>query len=83
VYELEKGFPMQYLSGFLTSTALLLLEHITLYAPLRPVAGDSDSRNDAKVLVKFLLGVGAVLAGCAVVKAIAPTADPPAHPPRL
>lgn len=61
--------------GFLISTTVLLLEHLALYAPLRPTAGDTDGRNDTKVLIKFLLGVGAILAGCAVVRLIDPLAD--------
>lgn len=64
-----------YILGFLTATALILVEHVALYAPLRPHAGDSDDRVDRKVLAKFMLGVGAILVGCAVVRWYAPTAD--------
>lgn len=64
-----------YSYGFLTSTALLLLEHIAFYAPLRPTAGDTEARADMKVLTKFFLGVAAILIGCAVVRGNDPLAD--------
>jgi hypothetical protein len=67
---------MQYQFGFLTTTALLLLQHVALYAPLRPRDGDTEDRADRKVLAKFFLGVSAILVGCAVVRWQSPTADP-------
>lgn len=65
-----------YSYGFLVSTALLLLEHVAFYGPLRPMTGDTETRADIKVLVKFTLGVGAILIGCFVVRWNAPLADP-------
>lgn len=62
-----------YFQGFLLTTILLGIEHITLYARLRP---RGDSGDTWRVLLKFLLGVGAILAGCAVTRFAHPTADP-------
>jgi hypothetical protein len=67
---------MNYLLGFLTTTALLLLEHIALYTPLRPRAYDDEDMVDRKVIAKLIIGVGAILVGCAVVRVLEPTADP-------
>lgn len=67
---------MNYAIGFLTTTALLLLEHVALYAPLRPRESDTEDKADRKVLVKFVLGVGAIIAGCGVIRALEPNADP-------
>jgi hypothetical protein len=47
-----------YVQGFLLTTALLTLEHLTLYARLK-------RHGDAGVIVKFGVGVLAILAGCA------------------
>lgn len=59
---------MNYSIGFLLTTALLLLEHAFLYAPLRPRPDDTEDRADRKVLVKFFLGVGAILLGCLAIR---------------
>lgn len=66
---------MQYSIGFLLTTVLLLLEHVALYGPLRPREIDTEDAADRKVLIKFFLGVAAILAGCAAVRATAPNAD--------
>ena len=66
---------MNYLIGFLTTTALLLLEHVALYAPLRPRESDTEDGADLKVLIKFFLGVLAILAGCAAVRWQSPLSD--------
>lgn len=66
---------MNYLLGFLTTTALLLLEHVALYAPLRPRESDTEDATDLKVLTKFFFGVGAIIAGSAVVRVSMPDAD--------
>ncbi len=60
-----------YVQGFLVTTALLTIEHLTLYAVLKPrgTAGDAW-----RILAKFGLGVLAILAGCA---SIAWQADEP------
>jgi hypothetical protein len=67
---------MNYSFGFLITTALILLEHLALYAPLRPRGSDTEDMVDRKVLTKFFLGVGAILIGCAAVRWQYPTADP-------
>jgi hypothetical protein len=67
---------MNYSTGFLLTTALLLLQHLALYAPLRPRESDTEDRADRKVLAKFFLGVGAILAGCAAIRWQSPNADP-------
>lgn len=66
---------MNYSIGFLATTTLLLIEHLALYAPLRPREGDTEDAADRKVLIKFLLGVAAILAGCAAVRWQSPNAD--------
>ena len=53
-----------YFQGFLITTALLALEHLALYTRLKP-RGDSD--DYWRVLIKFGLGVLAILAGCAAI----------------
>ena len=49
-----------YLQGFLITTALLTLEHLTLYARLNKYGAGG-------VIVKFILGVLAILVGCVVI----------------
>ncbi len=49
-----------YVQGFLVTTALLAMEHLALYARLKEL-------GDTGVLIKFALGVLAILAGCAVI----------------
>jgi hypothetical protein len=66
---------MNYSIGFLTTTAIILVEHILLYGPLHPREGDTEDTADRKVLAKFFLGVAAILAGCAVVRWQSPNAD--------
>lgn len=51
-----------YLQGFLVTTALLVIEHLTLYTPLRL---RKDAGDGWRVLLKFILGILAILAGCA------------------
>ncbi len=53
-----------YFQGFLTTTILLGIEHVTLYARLKP---RGDAGDAWRVLVKFGLGVLAILAGCGVI----------------
>lgn len=53
-----------YFEGFLITTTLLILEHIALYARLKP---RGDTGDTWRVLVKFVLGVLAILAGCAAI----------------
>jgi hypothetical protein len=67
---------MNYSTGFLLTTALLLLQHLALYAPLRPLETDTEDKADRKVLAKFFLGVAAILAGCALIRYVEPNADP-------
>jgi hypothetical protein len=54
-----------YLQGFLVTTTLLAIEHAWLYRFLRPNDEDEAAVADRKVLTKFILGVLAILAGCA------------------
>ena len=49
-----------FLYGFLLSTALLIVEHLTLYPSLR-------EKGDVGVLARFVLGVLAILAGCGMI----------------
>jgi hypothetical protein len=67
---------MNYSTGFLLTTALLLIQHLALYAPLRPMPSDTEEKADRKVLAKFFLGVGAILVGCGAVRWQDPTSDP-------
>lgn len=65
-----------YSHGFLTTTAIVLIEHALLYRRLRPCAGDDDDTQDRKILAKFVIGVLAILAGCLVIRLENPYADP-------
>lgn len=49
-----------YIQGFLTTTALLIIEHAVLYARLKKY-------GDVGVSIKFIIGTLAFLAGCAVI----------------
>ena len=73
---MKLGLLMNYSDGFLTTTAILLVEHLLLYKRLRPEPGDDDDMQDRKVLAKFVLGVLAILAGCLVIRLEDPFADP-------
>ena len=53
-----------YFQGFLVTTTLLIIEHITLYALLKPRGNANDTW---RILVKFGLGVLAILIGSAAI----------------
>lgn len=53
-----------YFQGFLVTTTLLIIEHATLYARLKPRGNASDTW---RILVKFGLGVLAILIGSAAI----------------
>ncbi len=53
-----------YFQGSLVTAILLGIEHITLYARLKP---RGDAGDTWRVLLKFALGVLAILAGCGVI----------------
>jgi hypothetical protein len=53
-----------YFQGFLVTAALLLTEHVLLFTHLKP---RGDAGDTWRVLVKFVLGVLAILIGCAVI----------------
>ena len=53
-----------YFQGSLVTAILLGIEHVTLYARLKP---RGDSGDTWRVLLKFALGVLAILAGCGVI----------------
>jgi hypothetical protein len=59
VYDVE-----YYFQGSLVTAILLGLEHAALYARLRP---RGDAGDTWRVLLKFVLGVLAILAGCALI----------------
>lgn len=53
-----------YFEGFLLAAGLMVIEHVTLYAVLRP----QGNRGDVwRVLAKLILGTLASLAGCALI----------------
>lgn len=51
-----------YVQGFAITAVLLILEHVALFSRLR-IRG--DTRDDWRVLIKFVAGVLAILVGCA------------------
>lgn len=53
-----------YFQGFLVTTTLLIIEHMSLYALLKPRGNASDTW---RILVKFGLGVLAILIGSAAI----------------
>lgn len=53
-----------YFQGFLVTSILLIVEHLALYAWLKPRGNVGDIW---RVLVKFGLGVLAILVGCAAI----------------
>ena len=53
-----------YFQGFLVTTTLLIIEHVTLYALLKPRGNANDTW---RILVKFGLGVLAILIGSAAI----------------
>jgi hypothetical protein len=63
--------PAIYAQGFAITAVLLMLEHVALFTRLRT---RGDAGDDGRVLIKFVAGVLAILAGCA---SIAWQADEP------
>ena len=53
-----------YFQGFLVTSTLLIIEHLTLYALLKPRGNANDTW---RILVKFGLGVLAILIGSAAI----------------
>ena len=65
-----------YLVGFLTTTAILLVEHLACANRIVPTGDPLDWR----LFARYVLGVLGILAGCAATRTLNPTADPLATP---